>query len=456
MGYEYIEYARTHREFTPEGGIYSHAFSLKKVSDQSRYGSRGRSNWLRKMAVMDEYDELNSIARDRLSGASVLFIFGAMMYYMIVAMFVGSLAKSENPIWEWLIPSLILGAILLRLFPSIAYLTHQTRIKIQETLYSHPGKPESKEPSAFSYTKLDPSGQDLEFIKSLSEIGTPEIQQLYLAHANLIRKETIQRNNLSRMISVFLALLLFLGYWFTNPFQMTKMMQIFGFWGCPAQILVFGVWGELMLRLEYRLRLSRLRRIQVDQDRNAGDFSQVLQAEDLMDKALPSSFCLYLRPFMTTDKIHVGEMDLETILAYSLSRVSPVIALGHPGEHIGAGRIKTSDEHWQEEIMRLIDNATLIFIIPSHREGTLWEIKNLSQGKYLSKTIFIMPPNIIFEKEPYELQWKQASEAAQVFGIDLPPYEREGTIFRLDTNGTLIRKVPLGVEEFIINPHGPN
>jgi hypothetical protein len=408
------------------------------------------------MAVMDEYDELNSIARDRISGASAWFIFGAMMYYMLVAMLVGSFAKSENPIWEWLIPSLILGAILLRLFPSIVYLAHQTRIKIQETLYSHPGNTDSNEPPAFSYTKLDPSGQDLEFIKSLSEIGTPEIGQLYLVHANLIRKETIQKNNLSRMISVFLALAIFLGYWFTNPFQMTKMMQILGFWGCPAQILVFGVWSELMLRLEYRLRLSRLRRVQADQDRNAGDFSQVLMAEDFKNKDLPSSFCLYLRPFMTTDKIHVGDMDLETILAYSLSRISSMIALGHPGEHIGAGRIKTSDEHWQAEIMRLIDKADLIFLIPSHREGTLWEIKNLMQGEHLSKTIFVMPPNIIFEKEPYELQWKQASEAARGFGVDLPPYEREGTFFRMDTNGTLIRKVPLGVEEFIINPHGPN
>jgi hypothetical protein len=453
MGYEY---ARAHDEFTRDGGLYSHSFSLKKVTENSSYGPRGILNRLQKIPLMDEYDELNILARSKILGAGTLFLFGSMMYFLMIAGFVPLLEKNG---FLWLVhvtPLCVLSLILLRLFPSILYLSRRTTLKIKEWIFSRFGVPLPKEAPVFSYTRLDPAGRDLEFIKNLSDVGSPEIEELYLSQANRITKETKGRNNISRLGSVFLAISILFVYWITNPLNISRLMATFGFFACPAALMFFGAWAELVLALEQRLRLARLRRVQTDQDRNAGDFARALQAEEFKDKELPPLFCLYLRPFVTTDKIRIGDMDLETIVAYSVARICPMLALGHPGEHIGAGRIKTSDEHWQEEIMRLIENAKLIFIIPSHREGTLWEIRNLKQGKYLSKTIFIMPPNIMFEQEPYEMQWHKAQDAAVRFDVQLPLYSREGILFRMNVDGTLARTIPLGVEEHIFNTHGPN
>ncbi len=39
---------------------------------------------------------------------------------------------------------------------------------------------------------------------------------------------------------------------------------------------------------------------------------------------------------MTTDKLHIKGFDLETLLAYSIAPTLPLLALGRPGEHLGA------------------------------------------------------------------------------------------------------------------------
>jgi hypothetical protein len=356
----------------------------------------------------------------------------------------------------YLVPSVILLFILLRLFPSLPYLARQLIIRTRKLFHTGSEIPSANKEFPFSYTKLDPAGRNLEFIYNLTEIGSPEFERLYKSKFVIPNEATKSSNDLSRILSSLIALSIFLAYWIFNPLTLADLGFLYSTSICLADWLLLMIWVSIAFTIETRLRKGRIRRIQTDQDRLAADFSRILQADEFQGKALPQHFCLYLRPFITTNKITIGEMDLETILAYCLSRISPMIALGHPGEHIGAGRIKTTDEHWQEEITRLIDKANLIFIVPSHREGTLWEIKNLAQEKYLSKTIFIMPPNILFEGEAYEQQWAKALEAAKVYGLQIPPYTREGLFFRMNSEGAVERKSPLGVEEAIINLHGPN
>jgi hypothetical protein len=175
----------------------------------------------------------------------------------------------------------------------------------------------------------------------------------------------------------------------------------------------------------------------------------MLNADDYTDKELPAEFGLYLRAFMTTDKLHLKGFDLETVLAYSIAPTLPLVALGKPGEHLGAGRIQTTDEHWQEEILRLMQGARLILIIPSHRAGTLWEIATLQNGGFLDKTIFIMPPELDFHGGTFSDDWHKTVLAAKDAGVKFPGHIRAGAFFRLNANGGFADYSPFVSEEFL-------
>jgi hypothetical protein len=129
------------------------------------------------------------------------------------------------------------------------------------------------------------------------------------------------------------------------------------------------------------------------------------------------AFVLYLRPFGVTGLLNIGGLDFESSMAYNLSPMMPMIALGHPGEAIGAGRILTTDEHWRDEILRLVDKAERIMLIPSHREGTKWEIAKLKDNQHFGKTIFAMPPEMSFGDGHYSDEWNRAAAALVVLEV---------------------------------------
>ncbi len=130
-------------------------------------------------------------------------------------------------------------------------------------------------------------------------------------------------------------------------------------------------------------------------------------------------YCLYLRPFTTTGQLPICVLastlylknpvvegptqvekdnkfvDLETLIAMAVSSHAPLVALGRPGEQVGAGRLLTTEESWQSEFTRLSASAKIIFILPSSKSGTKWELRNIFENEsLLSKTIFVIPPNV--------------------------------------------------------------
>ena len=117
----------------------------------------------------------------------------------------------------------------------------------------------------------------------------------------------------------------------------------------------------------------------------------MLEGSDISVSGPERSFGVYLRPFVTTNRVPLGRMDLETLLAYSFAPLLPFVALGRPGEHVGAGRIQTTDDHWQDKIAAMLERSALILCIPTARPGTMWELGQLRTRGLLTKTIFIMP-----------------------------------------------------------------
>jgi hypothetical protein len=85
-------------------------------------------------------------------------------------------------------------------------------------------------------------------------------------------------------------------------------------------------------------------------------------------------------------------LDLETLLAMALDAYAPLIVLGRPGEQVGAGRILTSEDAWQDDFHTLSSKALVIRLLPSTQPGTTWEMQTiLKDASLLSKTVFLIP-----------------------------------------------------------------
>jgi len=281
------------------------------------------------------------------------------------------------------------------------------------------------------------SGSDMEFVSTLMDLGAKELSSIHLTHSHEQNIQTKKSLFYSRLISVSFAISLFVSF---------------------ITLLLFPLWIFIVFKQEYLQRLHRLKLIQRDRDQIAGQISKLLNADDYNRNSLPAEFGLYLRAFMTTDKLHIKGFDLETMLAYSIAPSLPLVALGQPGEHLGSGRIQTTDEHWQEEILRLMDAARLILIIPSHRAGTLWEIATLREQGYFKKTIFIMPPELEFHGGKYSEDWQKTVAAAQSVGVEFPYHIQTGAFFRLNESGEFVDYAPFVPDSFIqeYDPTGPD
>ncbi|MGA2405868.1 MAG: hypothetical protein ABSF81_03840 [Bacteroidales bacterium] len=176
-------------------------------------------------------------------------------------------------------------------------------------------------------------------------------------------------------------------------------------WIC-FDLIMFMNLGRIIRKI-YRLQFKKL---QIDRDEVAGRLATG-KHED---------FFLYLRPFNSTGRLpitvrvnkvytkfpgsspktygEIEDLDLEQELTRALEPCAPLVALGKPGEHIGAGLIKTDDQSWQSLFLDLSSRATAIFIVPGTTEGTRWELDSLAKDEALrKKTILIIPPQMLNE-----------------------------------------------------------
>jgi len=187
-------------------------------------------------------------------------------------------------------------------------------------------------------------------------------------------------------------------------------------------------------------------------------------------------FSLYLRPFDSTNELPVqfdhgrhtivGErIDLENILRLSLARNSLFVAIGRPDDDIiGADRVEGTDD-WRVTVADLISRAERIFVLPSHHDGTLWEIARLVESRRLANCIWIMP-EYVFRKgtqlvvtpfsinwfqsdgdqaalEKAKMEWSRATNAVKAYGVHLPAYQEEGLLFKMNDAGQVVASEPL-------------
>jgi hypothetical protein len=123
--------------------------------------------------------------------------------------------------------------------------------------------------------------------------------------------------------------------------------------------------------------------------------------------------------------------EIETHLEQALRGAGHFIALGRPGEALGAGRLSTAETEWKDSATLLINAATLCIIIPSAHPGTQWEIRHIVQSGHLEKSCILMPPAV--GQNSYAREWN-AARAALADILPLPEYQANGAIFRCSAN----------------------
>jgi hypothetical protein len=178
-------------------------------------------------------------------------------------------------------------------------------------------------------------------------------------------------------------------------------------------------------------------------------------------------YFLYLRPFFLTGRMTLQNqehgavpllvnyysepetIDFETKLERAIRNFGLLIALGQPGEVVGAGRLRVSEDEWKGRFQELARSAAGIFVVPSHRTGTKWEIEWLQNHSYLSKCIFVMPPRTRHKERTewtrlrrvkmpdMKACWQKATEVLAGRGIQLPPYVEGGLFFKLGAAGAM-------------------
>jgi hypothetical protein len=166
--------------------------------------------------------------------------------------------------------------------------------------------------------------------------------------------------------------------------------------------------------------------------------AEALFAKISSDADVDEPFVLYLRPFVSTGAFtHVVRFakgrqlnyELEEELSHAVRPFGPLIALGESLEHLGAGRIKSTDANWRETVSRLMRKALLIVTVPSSRPGTLWEIEQLLAENWITKTVFIDAPNTSATPSfAQEMEWGEIGRLLASRGYEWPFDDPKGCL----------------------------
>lgn len=245
-------------------------------------------------------------------------------------------------------------------------------------------------------------------------------------------------------------------------------------------LLLAVVAGPLMSMANACLRADVLQ-AQRRRDARATRLARAVMAGEPVER-----FALYLRPFVTSDRLAAQappafpmaevpvHLDAETLLARGLRATVPVIALGKSGDTVeGAARVTVSDDAWRETVEALARRAEFIVMVPLSRPGTMWELEWLKQSNLLSKIVFIMPeiPHEtpsgvvswqesadrifdagvrVYEASAHMLDWQkewlETERVTRNFGLQFPPLAAVGAVYTMNpSTGAVKDIVPLAL-----------
>ena len=132
---------------------------------------------------------------------------------------------------------------------------------------------------------------------------------------------------------------------------------------------------------------------------------QTFESAQLTDEPQPEDI-LYLRPFQVDDT-YMSELEyagkqyytVESVLCQMVEHAGRPVAIGRPGEELqplGAHRIYTTDEKWQQKVREYFDRAKCVILYADFTPGVTWEIET-AMSRYKDKLVLL--PTIYRQKE---------------------------------------------------------
>jgi hypothetical protein len=229
---------------------------------------------------------------------------------------------------------------------------------------------------------------------------------------------------------------------------------------CGCAVLVLGVVLFTAIgNIGWGVARTHAKRVAADRTRKA---TQIVERLRVGRRTAP--FNLYLRPFESTGRLFVRNVEhivgsgfdastpsvveIETLIGDILAEWDiELAALGEPGEHVGAGRVRAKEDQWRDFVAILIKAANITYVLPSADEGTFWEISVLKQLGLIERCIFIQPPSPSvgngFERA-FPSRWYAAKERMAEIEIILPEFTPDGALFVLNESGGVKDSVPIG------------
>jgi hypothetical protein len=189
--------------------------------------------------------------------------------------------------------------------------------------------------------------------------------------------------------------------------------------------------------------------LSASQQQIAPDFSLFLRAFETTGRMPFEASTTWVQPGFDPRHTEDRVIDIEAQLAHAVEQFIPLVALGRPAEQFGAGRALTTEERWKEDIGHLGNAALVIFMFPSARPGTLWELDWLREHRFLRKTVFLVPPDgsrsSSLRRGSYEWSavWSELRVAFEARGIEIPEYDKSGQLFSVADNGRVTIKTRL-------------
>jgi len=302
------------------------------------------------------------------------------------------------------------------------------------------------------------SAQSYDYISVLMHLASARLRSMLKTHTELRSIETKRKIKILHSCSLIYALFLliyFAACFIYLPLTLPHSTYILDrrlLISNSLMLVIFYSIYALFWAIEKKDRSTILNLVQKDLNLVASKIAKYSELQEVDQTSFQKSYGLYLRTFASSGKLNINGIDIETNLAYSLPSYLPIIACGNPENHfsLGAGKVHLIGK-WQNKIKSIIDNAQLIFIIPSHSEGVIWELQYLKENNHLSKTFFLMLPNISYNEKPFSEEWNETVGKLKEYGFSLPKHFHKGLIFSLNSQGHMINHAPFGLKQFIVD-----
>jgi hypothetical protein len=233
------------------------------------------------------------------------------------------------------------------------------------------------------------------------------------------------------------------GSWAEIGWSVAYLAAVFVPWGCT---LYFGVAGR---------RAQKNFNVRIMEERSSEAQREILGA--VRAGMAPPPYFLYLRPFYADELLienprvssiaflpshyYDPTVSWESVFADRIETFGRLVSLGTSTDSLSADRIESSDATWIRDFVLLASFADCIFIWPSTRPGTRWEIRWLEEHGLARKAVFLIANGYDEFTELCGDTWDRVR--AFLMQLEFQPPIRRGVFFTATKASSLVRPLSL-------------